>query len=137
MELTNMAAKLFADYLDKKGTKYSKYDNETIEVILKGENTSVRLLFIFDDDTRSVGIKVWNIVKIPEEKVGNACFVCSKLNGEYRWVKFSLDSENNLDAVTDAIITPSTVGEVCHELLHRVARIVDKAYPLIMKTVWS
>lgn len=134
----NMAAQAFANYLDKNELKYKIQDSRKIMVPYSGDNmTHIHNVLTFSDDTRDVQIHVWSIARMPEEKVGNACFVCSKLNSKYRWIKFYVDSDNEITAETDAIITPSTVGEVCHELIRRMVNIVDEAYPVFMKMLWS
>ena len=49
----------------------------------------------------------------------------------------ALDSDDEFTASIDAIVDLYTAGEECHELILRMADILDKSYPLIMQSVWS
>lgn len=136
----NMAAQAFANYLNKKDIKYTTYgsNNEIISIQYSGTNMSnITVLYFFSTSTRDVAIRILDIARIPEEKMELAYFSCCKLNEKYRWVKFYINSDNEMMAESDAIITPSSVGEVCYDLLQHMKSIVDESYPLIMKTVWS
>lgn len=136
----NMAAQAFANYLEQKDIKYSIHgnDNHIILVSYSGENMSdINIWFNFYPSTRNVSIRIVGIARIPEEKIYNVSYELSQLNHKYRWVKFYLDSDNDVTAETDAIITPSTVSDICHELLRRTRDIVDETYPEIMKMLWG
>ena len=37
----------------------------------------------------------------------------------------------------DAIITPSTVGEICYELMRKITDNIDLTYEAFMKLLWS
>lgn len=136
----NMAAKAFGAYLEKRDIKYTIRgdDEDMVLVRYAGDNMSdIPVWFNFSTNTHDVAVRVVSIAKIPENKIANACFACSKLNSKYRWVKFYLDFDNEVTAELDAIITPSTVGEVCYELLRRIKNIVDETYLIFMQTIWS
>lgn len=134
----NTAVKFFTDYLDKKSTRYTFLSDNALTFSFRGENTSsIDISFFFGESGRDVAIYSFNIAKFPEEKVAEACFMCSKLNSQYRWVKFYVDEDNELTAEADALIDPYTTGEECYELLMRTANIIDEAYPTIMKTLWT
>lgn len=134
----NTAIKIFSDYLDKKDVKYQVLTEDRIDVTFRGNSMpSISVLFRFGEDGRDVALRVFSICKVPEEKVGNACFVCSKLNAQWRWVKFYLGSDDEVTASLDAVIDPYTTGEECFELLVRMVDIVDNAYPEIMKMLWT
>ena len=134
----NTAIKFFTDHMDAKGVKYTVTGEKSVRVRFSGDNMpSIPVTFFFGDDGRDVTVHVFSIAKVPEEKVGNACFACSNLNAQWRWVKFYLNSDNEITASLDAVIDPYTTGEECFELLIRTTDIVDKAYPDIMKMLWS
>lgn len=134
----NTAVKMFTDYMDRKDVKYTILKEDRVRIGFNGDNMpTISLIFAFGDDGRDVAIRVFSIAKVPEEKIGNACFACSKLNYKFRWVKFYLDRDNEVTASMDAVIDPYTTGEECYELLIRTTDIVDKAYPDIMKMLWA
>ncbi|WP_300135196.1 YbjN domain-containing protein [uncultured Oscillibacter sp.] len=134
----NTAVKFFTDYMEKKNVRYTILRDDLVQVSFKGKNMpQIEVRFCFGDDGRDVSAHVFSIAKVPDEKVGNACFACSNLNDKWRWVKFYLDSDNEVTAGLDAVIDPYTTGEECFELLIRMCDIVDEAYPDIMKMLWS
>ena len=54
-----------------------------------------------------------------------------------RWVKFCIDKERNVQAEVDAVIDDSNAGKVTMNLVLRMASIIDDAYPVINKAIWS
>lgn len=137
----NSAAKLFCDYLDQKGVKYSEFDSKTISLNYRGENCpTIPVNFTFSDDGRNVSINSFSIAKINKEdgvQYLAGLFTCSELNKKYRWVKFYLDDDSEITAEDDAVIDPYTTGEECYKLLNHMINIIDEAYPIIMKMVWG
>jgi len=134
----NTAIKMFTDYMDKKDVHYTVEDEDRVRIVFNGKNMpSISLRFIFGDDGRDVAIRVFSIAKVPDNKIKDTCVVCSKLNSRFRWIKFYLDRDNEVTASDDAVLDPYTTGEECFELLLRSTDIVDKAYPEIMRSLWS
>ena len=137
----NSAAKLFCDYLEQRNVKYNTPRSDVVSVGYAGDNcSSIRLNFIFGEDGRDVSIISNGIAKIQAEdhsKLLKALMGCSALNQHYRWIKFYVDKDNEVVAQDDAVIEPHTTGEECYELLQRSVDIIDKAYPIIMQTVWG
>lgn len=133
----NAAANLFTAYLDNKGIKYTAQEDKRVTVSYSADNTSVRAVLVFGDDGKDVALRVFSLVKVPEGKVGALQAVCSDLNRKWRWCKFYLDKDNEVTVAIDAVITPETTGPVAYELVIRTVGIVDKAYPDIMKALWS
>lgn len=134
----------FIQLLDEKGTKYTvgsptENGKDTMTVSYGGDNMpSIRCSFFFDKDSEGVAIRVFNIVKVPENKV-NAMFpVVNALNNRFRFAKFCLDTnDNTVQAEIDGAFRSHDVGEVVRELMVRMVDICDKAYPDLMKALWS
>ncbi len=135
--------KQFVKFLEKKDIRFTHYEatekrREIIKVGFKGENKDgIEVLFFFDPSEKAVGVKCFSIAKVPEAKLANMYALLNNLNGEYRWVKFYIDDENEVTASSDATITKATADEVCYDRLLRFLDIVDEVYPQIMKTLWS
>jgi len=135
--MTN-ATRIFADYLDEKGVRYNVEDEHVLSVRYNGDNApNIRLLFIFGKEGRDVAIRCFSVAKVPDDRVARAHETCSKLNAQFRWVKFYVDSDNEVTAEDDAIIEPSTLGAECFGLMLRCIEIVDNAYPEIMRVIWG
>ena len=87
----------FVNYMDKKDIKYNNRGplgdkgREVVEVSFSGKNmNSVRTVFYFDADAEGVAIRVYDIVKVPEEKVDVMYPAINSLNRHFRFAKFVL-----------------------------------------------
>lgn len=135
----------FVNYMDKKDIKYNNRGplgdegREVVEVSFSGKNmNSVRTVFYFDADAEGVAIRVYDIVKVPEEKVDVMYPAINSLNRHFRFAKFVLDTDDNtIQAEMDTAFRSRDVGEICYELLIRMVDICDTAYPDLMKALWA
>lgn len=135
----------FVNYLDHKGLKYNNRGpfgdegREVVDVSFRGENMdTIQTRFFFDPDNESVAIRVFDIVKVPAEKVDAMYSAINKVNKRFRFAKFVLDTnDNTIQAEMDGVFRANDVGEICHELLVRMIDICDKAYPDLMRGLWS
>lgn len=136
-----MALKLTAAFLESKGFKFDV--DEENDVIITGvgglkNKGSIKVYVIFDDNGRTVGIRSHSFCEFPEEKKAKMYEICSKMNDDFRWVKFYVDEKDNtITLADDAIITPETCGEEIFELIIRMVGIGDDAYPEFMKGIWA
>ena len=131
-------ARVFSDYLDEKGIKHRIVESDRILVGIHGnELPNQYVTFVFDDKDTNVAIRAFSIIKVPESKKVNAIVMCGVLNNAYRFVKFCIDKDADLNAEIDAVIEPYTAGKVCFELLVKLTEILDKAYPAIMEAFWN
>ena len=131
--------------MDQKDIKYNNRGpvgdkgREVVDVSFGGENmNTIKTRFIFEEDGESVAIRVFDIVKVPEEKVDMIYPAINSLNKHFRFAKFVLDTDDNtIQAEMDAAFRSNDVGEICNELLIRMVDICDKAYPDLMKALWA
>ena len=136
-------ADLFKSYLDTKDIKYSYFPaeegrSEAVRVSFNGKNAdSIRMNFFFDENTNYINIKCFTVAKVNKDKIMDMYVLLNELNNEYRWVKFYLDSDDEVTASGDAILDADTVGEECTEILIRYVGIIDEVYPRIMKVLWA
>ena len=100
---------------------------------------STRLLFMifFDASEESVALRCFEVTRVTEEQYPNALLSCNELNNKMRWVKFCIGQEMNVHAEADALVDETTAAKVTMELMMRMASIVDEAYPMINKAIWS
>ena len=135
----------FIDYMDQKGLKYDNHGSvgdkgrEVVDVSFGGENiNTIKTRFYFEDDAESVAIRVFDIVKVPADKVDVMYPAINAVNKRFRFAKFVLDTDDNtIQAEMDAAFRSNDVGEICNELLIRMVDICDKAYPELMKALWA
>jgi len=136
-------AEAFKAHLDNSGIKYSYYEPEegraeAIRITFGGKHAeSITVTFFFDKDANSINIKCFSIAKIPAEKLMDIYVVLNELNAQYRWVKFYIDSDNEITVSGDAITDVATAGAECEEILVRYINIIDEVYPRIMKALWA
>ena len=118
----------FCQRLDREKLIYTK-DEEKKKVTLSynGDNfKSLKFVFLFDDDGESVAIRVWSIEEFTAAQLSDACEFCNRMNADYRWLTFYIDSDNELTARADSIANLKTMGPRGYEILQRFVRIVDK-----------
>lgn len=117
----------FEAALKKKKLKYTVgKDGDMIYLSFNGDHyKSLRFSFIFDDDGESVALRVFSIEKFAPAQLPQAYEFCNRMSTEYRWLRFYVDSDNELTAGMDAVITSENAGDVCSELLSRAVDIVD------------
>ena len=121
----------FIQAMDAKNIKHSDIEvtdsgMEKVTVIYTGDSIpSIRMIFFFNKDCEDVAIRVFDIVKLPENKIDG-------------FFKFVLDTnDNTVQAEMDAAFRTHDVGEICLELMSRCVDICDKAYPDFMKALWA
>lgn len=104
-----------------------------------GDNmATIRCALFFDTDNESVALRVHNIVKIPSEKIAKMFITVNSLNSKYRFSKFCIDTnDNTVHMEMDVPFRAGSVGPVCLEMLTYSVSICDKAYPELMKAIWS
>lgn len=126
-------------YLDGKNIKYNDSDEFHIVVPFSGDNIkSFRVHINFDKDGEGmIQAYAWDIGNFSGDNYAKGLIICNELNCKYRWVKFYLDSDKDVCVSLDAYVDIETVGEEVLNLIHRIVRIGDEAYPAFMKALWS
>lgn len=111
--------------------------DEMVQLGAKLDNTFVQLIIFFDADEDAVAIRCFDLVRVSEEQYPKALMSCNALNDRMRWVKFCINKERNVQAEVDAVIDNTNAGKVTMNLVLRMASIIDDAYPVINKAIWS
>ncbi|MBR7117714.1 MAG: YbjN domain-containing protein [Clostridia bacterium] len=124
------AVDAFIAALKSEGIKFNKSDDKpSVFINYSGDNfDSLTFSFFFDDDGESVAIKVFSIKQFEKSELDEAYEFCNKMNNEWRWIRFYVDSDDEFTADMDAVVRPNdkACGQECVGLLHRAVRIVDK-----------
>ena len=102
-----------------------------------GGSTRIQIMIFFDASEKSVALRCFEVTRVTEEQYPNALLSCNELNNKMRWVKFCIGQEMNVHAEADALVDETTAAKVTMELMMRMASIVDEAYPMINKAIWS
>ena len=120
--------KLFASYMDMKDIKYSineERDLITVDFVNGDHYEKIRVSFFADEDGDSVAVRSFSLRQYTARQLADAYEFCNRMNNKYRWLRFYIDSDMELTAAIDAVVTPSTAGAECFELLARTVNIVD------------
>lgn len=127
------------NYFQGQGIKYQEVQENAIRMRFDADNAGAVELVIFFDDSgdRHIHFLSPGIAKVSDDKFVPALMVANKLNGQYRWAKFSISDENRFDCEADAILDENSCGDECLELVIKLVKIVDNSYPEIMKVVWG
>lgn len=138
--MTNAAAKMFISLLESKNMNYSIVNEEkaVIRVGWNLEGTKLAIFFQFSENNSSVHIEGHEFVSFSKDKTERMYKICNECNKKYRWVKFTVDEEDNAAIVEcDAVIQLDTCAEEVVELMLRMTNIVEDAYPQMMKALWA
>lgn len=94
-----------------------------------------------DDEDTHVHLEGLNFIKIPEDWYGTIYETINECNDAYNHVKFVLNTSGpdvgQISAREDDIIQLDSCGPECFELMLRMVRIVEDAYPKFMKVLWG
>ena len=137
----NSALQIAVAYLQSQDIKCKVLDRgDAFRVGFSGFKNlqNMEIIVIFDDNNRTMGLRSYSYMKVPEGKLPQIYAVCSKMNQEFRWVKFYVDDKDStVTLADDAVIDASNCGPEIYELIMRMAGIADDAYPEFMKAVWA
>ena len=131
------STKDFLEYLDENDVKYSflgmndDQKFEQVQVNYSGDNVDeIHLMIFFHKDEDQAAVRCWNLVTVPQENLDEAYRMVNAKNLEYRWVSFTLDTQDNtIQAEADVGFRSRDVGAICHDMISRVVAIVDECYP--------
>ena len=133
----NECAELFADFITSKNLTFdSSVDNDGDSLVNFPYDGRIARCYFSGDDGRYLTIYYY-LENTPEEKIPDVLYLCNELNAQYKWVKFYLDSDNDVVLQTDALLTPMSAADVAFEILARLLDIYKEAKPTIMKTIYG
>ena len=126
---------------DSKEIKYrvvDKSDVSYIEAGIRGDNySSMDVLYISRDDDNDVSVRVMQICKVPDNKLAPMILAVNECNNKFRYVKFVMDKDRDINLEYDMPLKNNDVGEIAVELLIRIMKIMDEAYPIFMKAMYA
>lgn len=141
---TFKSTQLIAETLERYGVKFDviRYPDE--EQLLAGFpvecGPSVFMRFISKNDDNDVAVRIFDLIaNIPREKRGRMLEACNALNCSYRFLKFSMDPQGNIDVAYDfpEHCADETLGEMTFEVFLRGTQILNAGYSLFMKALYG
>lgn len=135
-------AEAYIKLMDEKGVRHDdivvlksgKFDVETRWDL---DETTVAVRAVFDDDGHTVAVRCFRLAHAKEDRFIDVLKICNELNNRFRWVKFVIDKDDDINMEIDCIVNEETAGEVVLELVQRLCSIVDEAYPELMNTIYG
>ena len=128
----------FMTYMDRQGIKYTDVSDYVVRVSYSGDNMETIATYVFFDEDGDDMVQVaCSSIANFKDSMAAGLVACNTMNAKYRWVKFYLDKDCDLECTIDVYIDESTCGSECLRLVKRVVNIVDEAYPIFMKARWS
>lgn len=136
--MAGMAKKIVAQFMETKGIKLRDV-SETILCCSTGfEGGSADVFMDFNADDAHVHFRGMNFIKVPKDKCDVMLKAVNECNDKFSHIKFVLDMENGqITAQDDDIIQLDSCGIECYELLFRTVGVIEAAYPIFMKALWS
>lgn len=103
---------------------------------MTGKHTNFNVSFISKDNDNDVSLRVLDLVHIDPMLMTPLLHAMNKLNSKYRYAKFVVDEEEqSVSILFDFPLNAQNTGPIALELLARVSRIVDDAYPVLIQYV--
>lgn len=97
---------------------------------------SYRIKFISRDNDNDVAVRVFAFVHSEQKNAEKLYPVLNQLNVKYRYFKLCFDSDGDVNLEYDYPVK-SNPEESALELVVRIVKIIDEAYPLIMRALWN
>ncbi len=135
------ATRAIQQVFDEREVKYrikEVGDTSAVEAgfsIKNGPGVIVR--FISPDDDNDVAIRALQLLKVTDSKRDSILAAINQLNDQYRYVKFVMDKDNDVNVEYDLCLCTEDVGEICFEIFARFMQILDEAYPVLMHALWG
>jgi len=135
------ATREIAAAFDAKGIKYRVVDKEKVSYVEAGVRgkvaPAVDINFFSSDDDNDVSVRVVAILRALDNRLGQALVAINECNNRFRFVKFVMDKDRDINLEFDMPLRTTNPGEVAVEMLIRIMKIIDDAYPILVKAVYA
>lgn len=128
----NQSAQAFVERLQRHDIRYMENPqpdgSHYVAVELAGgSGTMYNVVMVFGADGTEFRIRVFQLGKVPPERLRPMLRALNGLNETYAWLRFYVDGDNEVAAAMDAVITPGSAARVCWEILRRAFSVLDEA----------
>ena len=136
--MLHKATRLIDRYFENRGIRHQthEFDSGTTAVLveLRGNLDGFIVQYLSRDDDNDVSVRVYRLLRSVSNKA-SALVACNFLNNKYRFVKFVLDDDDDLNLELDFPISISDddVGKVAYEIQRRIENILGESKPVLDK----
>ncbi|MBQ9165703.1 MAG: YbjN domain-containing protein [Oscillospiraceae bacterium] len=135
------ASKAIEEDFRKSGIKFRVEEDENSSRVVAGftpkNGSPLRAQFISNDDDNDVSIRLFTLVHATDDTRDAILKVVNECNQKYRYCKFVLDDDNDVNVEYDFLLRSGNVGPMATEYFIRLMKIVEDVYPLFMKALWA
>lgn len=138
------AINFIAETFEQRGVKFDVVNHHGVEQLLAGFSVdcgpNVIMRFISRDNNNDVLACILGLISnTPKEKRFRVMEACNVLNNKIRYMKFSLDSDGDINVEYDFPVysTDDGIGEMAFEIFVRMMKILDSEYSIFMKALYS
>ncbi len=117
---------------------YTKETEHSSSVWLKvsvGNDHSYTIYFISNDDNNNVAVRIFGLVSVDKSRWISILPVLNHLNEKYRYAKFTLDGDGDINLEYDYSISCPDPAASAFEIVTRITRIVNESYPTILRAL--
>ena len=135
------ATEVIAKTFQEKGLKFRTRETDKYSILEAGfdgkviQNVVIR--FISSDNDNDVSVRSTDIARYPEGKLDLGYKRCNTINEKYRFLKFVMDDEGNVNVQFDfpQEISDDSLGMAAREIFIRCMKIIDECYRDIMMDI--
>ena len=131
---------IYDELKGKEGLKVFVEENErSSEVYLNfslERGGGYRIRFISNDDDNDVKVRVYALAKVPKNKMTKVLKLVNQLNSEYRFLKFVVDDDDDLNVCYDFFVDAQRPELTVEVVIMCYVHMIDEVYPQIMSTIW-
>ena len=138
------AINLMTQTFEKHGVKFKVVEAPSAEIIVAGFSINggpqVEECFISRDNGNDVAVRVFRLVtKTPRARRSRVLEACNILNRKVRHLKFSIDTDGNVNVEYDfPEYTPDNgIGEMALEIFARTMQTLNSEYHIFMKAIYT
>ena len=136
-----MTRAIYNELKDKSGLKvFTDEHGNSSDVWLQfgiKNGGSYRIRFISKDDDNDVSVRVFGLLTVEETHRDRILPIINKLNAKYRFVKFVLDEDGDVNLEYDYLVRCPDPTASAEEIIIRIVKMVDEAYPELMRAMWA
>lgn len=96
-----------------------------------------RIRFINTDDDNDTAVRIFGLLNISDDVRPQVMKAVNALNRRFRYAKFVCDDDGDVNIEYDFPVSGSNPAASAREIVIRLVRIVDEAYPELMRAVYS
>ena len=133
------ATKSICQAFDREGYKYVTDENEKTSRVTSvwsiKDGGDYRIHYISYDDDPDVSIRVFSLIHAADDQISSVLVALNKLNYTYRYLKFVLDADCDVNVEFDLPLRIADPGDLCVEMTRRFVNIIDEVYPILMEAL--